>query len=96
MKPSMALEPNREAIRATVARFRVANPRIFGSVLHGTDNEGSDLDVLVDALPGTTYFDLSGLQIELENLLGVSVDVLTPGGLASEFRAKVLAEAQPL
>ena len=96
MKPSMALEPNREAIRATVARFRVANPRIFGLVLHGTDNEGSDLDVLVDALPGTTYFDLSGLQIELENLLGVSVDVLTPGGLASEFRAKVLAEAQPL
>jgi len=96
MKPSLALEPHRAAIRAAATRFRATNPRIFGSVLHGTDREGSDLDVLVDTLPGTTFFDLSGLQIELEDLLGVSVDVLTPGGLPVKFRSAVLAEAQPV
>ena len=96
MKPSLALELNRATIRASAARFRVANPRIFGSVLHGTDREGSDLDVLVDTLPGTTFFHLSGLQIELEDLLGVSVDVLTPAGLPLKFHDAVLAEAQPV
>ena len=72
------------------------NPRVFGSVLHGTDQEGSDLDLLVDALPGTTLFDLGGLQDELETLLGVQIDVRTPADLPPKFRAQVLAEAQPL
>ena len=69
---------------------------MFGSVLHGADQDGSDLDLLVDALPGTTLFDLGGLQGELEDLLGVSVDVLTPGDLPAKFRQQVLAEAQPV
>lgn len=77
-----------------VSRFRTANPRVFGSVVHGTDTEGSDLDVLVDPLPGTTLFDLGGLQVELESMLGVSVDVLTPKDLPIKFRAQVLAEAR--
>ncbi|HJS05430.1 MAG TPA: nucleotidyltransferase family protein, partial [Variovorax sp.] len=77
-------------------RFRAVNPRIFGSVLHGTDGDGSDLDLLVDALPGATLFDLGGLQDELESLLGVHVDVLTPADLPAKFRAKVLAEAKPV
>ena len=47
-----ALELKRAAIREAASRFRAANPRIFGSVLHGTDEEGSDLDLLVDAFPG--------------------------------------------
>jgi predicted nucleotidyltransferase len=51
---------------------------------------------LVDALPGATLFDLGGLQVELEALLGIHVDVLTPGDLPPKFRAKVLAEAQPV
>jgi predicted nucleotidyltransferase len=50
----------------------------------------------VDTLPGTTLFDLGGLQIELESLLGVPVDVLTPGDLPLKFRAQVLAEALPV
>ena len=45
-----------------MGRFRVANPRIFGSVLHGTGRDGSDLDLLVDALPGATLFDLGDLK----------------------------------
>ena len=96
MKPSAALEKNRSAVRAAVARYRLANPRVFGSVLHGDDREDSDIDILVDALPGTTLFDLGGLQAELEDILGVKVDVRVPGELSRYFRDDVLAEAAPI
>ncbi len=69
MKPSLILSSHDARIRALVSRYKVVNPRIFGSVLYGTDEEGSDLDLLVDPLPGTTLFDLGGLQIALEDLL---------------------------
>jgi predicted nucleotidyltransferase len=62
--------------------------------LRGADREDSDLDLLVDALPGATLFDLGGLQMELEELLGVRVDLLTPGDLPERFRERVLAEAE--
>lgn len=96
MKPSVVLDLKRSAVREAAGRFRTANPRIFGSVLHGTDQEGSDLDLLVDVLPAATLFDLGGLQVELETLLGVHVDLLTPDDLSPKFRAQVLAEAQPV
>ena len=96
MRPSLLLDMKRIAVREATGRFRTANPRIFGSVLHGTDHEGSDLDLLVDALPGATLFDLGGLQDESETLLGVHVDLLTPADLPQKYRAKVLAEAQPV
>ena len=96
MKPSVALDLKRAAVRDAARRFRTANPRVFGSVLHGLDADGSDLDLLVDALPGATLFDLGGLQDELETLLGVRVDVLTPGDLPAKFRQQVLTEAQPV
>lgn len=96
MRPSTALEQHRIAVREAASRFRAANPRIFGSVLHGTDKDGSDLDLLVDALPGATLFDLGGLQDELESLLGIHVDLLTPANLPPKFRASVLAEALPV
>lgn len=96
MKPSVALDLKRTAVLDAAGRYRAANPRIFGSVLHGTDQDGSDLDLLVDALPGATLFDFGGLQVELEDLLGVRVDVLTPSDLPPKFRDKVLAEARPL
>jgi predicted nucleotidyltransferase len=86
----------RDAVRAAVGRFRVANPRVFGSVLHGDDKDHSDLDLLVDTLPGATLFDLGGLQEELQDLLGVRVDVRTPADLPERFRAKVISEAKPL
>lgn len=96
MRPSIALEKNRQVVRDVVSKFRTTNPRIFGSVLHNTDKEDSDLDILVDALPHTTLLDLGDLQHELINLLGISVDVLTPEDLPIQFRAQVLAEAQPV
>ena len=79
-----------------MSRFRTVNLRVFGSALHGTDRDGSDLDLLVDALPGATLFDLGGLQVELEDLLGVQVDLLTPGDLPPKSRDQVLAEARPV
>ncbi|MFC4276235.1 nucleotidyltransferase family protein [Achromobacter aloeverae] len=96
MRPSAVLDIYRSAVLEAVSRFPTANPRIFGSVLHGTDRDGSDIDLLVDALPGATLFDLGGLQDELELLLGVHVDLLTPADLPPRFRAKVLAEARPV
>ena len=94
MKPSEALDRNRQALIDAVYRHRTENPRVFGSVLHGTDSEKSDLDLLVDALPGTTLFDIGALQIELEELLGVQIDVLTPNDLSPRFRQIVLSEAR--
>lgn len=96
MRPSVVLDMKRSAVHEAVSRFRTANPRVFGSVLHGTDQDGSDIDLLIDALPGATMFDLGGLQDELESLLGLHVDLLTPEDLPPKFRAKVLAEAQPV
>ncbi len=96
VRPSAALDLKRTAVRELASRFRTANPRVFGSVLYGTDQEGSDLDLLVDALPGATLFDLGGLQVELEELLGVPVDLLTPGDLPPKFRDRVLTEAAPV
>jgi uncharacterized protein len=96
MKPSNALDLKRDAVREVATRFRTSNPRVFGSVLHGTDQEGSDIDILVDPLPGVTLFDLGGLHTELEELLGVKVDLLTPKDLPSAFRNSILAEAKSI
>lgn len=96
MKPSKALQTQLNALRGAAKQFRVTNPRVFGSVARGTDTEGSDLDLLVDPLPETTLFDLGGLQAALEDLLGVPVDVRTPGDLPARFRETVLREARPL
>ncbi|HXZ10248.1 MAG TPA: nucleotidyltransferase family protein [Paraburkholderia sp.] len=96
MKPSEALNLHRTEIRRIVAANMATNPRVFGSVVHGDDHDGSDLDILVDALPGATLFDLGGIQYELQELLGVRVDLLTPRDISARFRAEVLAEAVPV
>ena len=96
MRPSEAFEQNRQLIREVAARYPVVNPRVFGSVLHGDDAEGSDIDIVIDTLPGLTLFDLGGLQSDLEKLLGVRVDIVTSTGLHRFIREKVLAEAEPI
>jgi predicted nucleotidyltransferase len=96
VKPSIALEAHRATIRSVVLRHRACNARVFGSVLHGEDQEGSDLDILIDPMANTTLMDVAKIQVELEKILGVSVDVLTPNALPDSFRAKVIAEARPV
>lgn len=70
MKPSEALRSHRHDIRRIVESHRARNARTFGSVLRGDDTEDSDLDVLVDPLPGATLLDMGAIQIELEEVLG--------------------------
>jgi hypothetical protein len=94
MRPSQVLESNRAAIRDIAARHRVSSVRVFGSVVRGTDTEGSDLDLLVEPTEQTTLLDIGKIQFELSELLGIDVDVLTPGALPAILRKKVLAEAQ--
>lgn len=96
MKPSNALESHREAIKRIVAAHRAQNARVFGSVIHGEDTEDSDLDILIDPTSETTLMDVAAIQVELEELLGVSVDVLTPRALPEKFRNRVIAEAMPV
>ena len=65
-------------------------------MLQGLDTEDSDLDVLVDPTPETTLLDIGAIRHELQALLGVPVDVLTPNALPQRFRAQVLAQARPV
>jgi len=96
MRPSEALAAHRTELRELISRYDVRRPRVFGSVLTGTDLEGSDLDLLVDRGEATTLFTIAGLEHRAEQLLGCPVSVLTPGFLSPKFRDRVLREAEPL
>ncbi|WP_027994729.1 nucleotidyltransferase family protein [Simplicispira psychrophila] len=96
MKPSDALRSHSAAIRSVVEAHRACHARVFGSVLQGRDTEQSDLDILIDPTPKTTLMEVAAIQVELEQRLGVSVDVLTPKALPEKFRHIVLAEARPI
>lgn len=96
MRPSIALDQHREDIRRVVLQHRAENARVFGSVVHGEDKDGSDLDLVIDPTTRTTLMDVASIQVELENLLGVPVDVVTPNALPDSFRHTVLAEAMPV
>lgn len=96
MRPSFALNQHRSEIRQIVEANKAMNPRVFGSVVRGEDEDGSDLDILVDTKPDTSLLDIGIIQDALVRLLGVEVDVLTPKGLPETFRATVIAEAVPV
>ena len=96
MKPSEIIGQKREEIRSIVAAHRARNPRVFGSAMRRTDRNDSDLDLLIDPLPGATLLDLGAIQYALESSLGIAVDVVTPGDLPVRFRQKVVAEATPI
>jgi hypothetical protein len=96
MRPSLALQTHRDAIREIALSHRVLNVRVFGSVVHGDDTEESDLDLLVDPTSETTLMDIAKIQLEVARLLNVSVDVLTPKALPEKFRTQVIAEAVPV
>lgn len=97
MKPSQALLLHRDAIRHVVERNGACNPRIFGSVVHGEDIEGSDIDILIDPIDGrTSLVSLARIKRELEQLLGVRTDIQTPLSLHERFRGAILREAVPV
>ena len=96
MNPSEIFTQKRDDILRIAERHGAQNVRIFGSVARGEAREDSDLDVLVDIKPGRSLFDLGGLLIELQELLGCRVDVVTELGLRPRIRERVLREAVSL
>ena len=83
----------RTEILAAAARHGATNVRVFGSVARGDADAASDVDFLVDFEPGRSLLDLANLLVELEDLLGPPVDVVTEPGLKARIRQRVLAEA---
>lgn len=96
MSLSELVKDNREAILRAAADRGATNVRIFGSVARGEAGPESDVDVLVDLLPGKTLFDLGGLLIDLEELLGCRVHLVTEGAIHWYIKDRVLSEAVPL
>lgn len=96
MRPSEALAAQREKVLAIAAAHGARNLRVFGSVAKGIDKEGSDVDLLVDVRKGTSLLGLVGLQQDMEDALGVKVDLCTEGGLHPELKEHILSEARPV
>ncbi|MHB8365547.1 MAG: nucleotidyltransferase family protein [Acidithiobacillus sp.] len=98
MRPSEALSLHRTEILEILSRYRVENPRVFGSVARGEDDEKSDIDLLVDNLPGFTLFQYGQLVDELESVTKKKTDVITTSSLngSPEFLERVTNEAVPL
>jgi len=90
------LKDRRDAILEVARRHGAHTIRVFGSVARGEADSESDVDFLVDLEPGRSVFDQGGLLMDLQNLLGRKVDVVTEAGLRPRIRARVLAEAVPL
>ena len=90
------LTTRRDEILAAAARHGARNVRIFGPVARKQARPGSDIDVLVDLDADRSLLDHAALLVELEDLLGCPVGVVTERGLRDDIRAEVLAEAVPL
>ena len=89
------IEKREDILRGAAARG-ARNVRVFGSAARGDATETSDIDFLVDMEPGRSLFDLGGLLMELQELLGSPVDITTEPGLRERIRRRVLQEAIPL
>jgi predicted nucleotidyltransferase len=96
MRPSISLSKHAGQVREVLTRFGMSNPRIFGSVARGEDTDKSDLDLLVDAPPGTSLYDLARVETELEAILGCKVEVMTKGFLASDIAERAEADQLPI
>jgi len=95
-RPSLALRQHRGQVIEIARAHGARNVRVFGSVAHDADRDGSDLDLLVDVDESVSLFTLTGLEQALRDLLGVRVDVRTPAEISRYIRDRVLADAQPL
>lgn len=90
------IEEKRDDIVSIAARHGAKNVRLFGSVARGEDKEDSDVDLLVDTEPTTTSWFPAGLILDLEQVLGRPVEVVTEKGLNPLIKENVLREAVPL
>jgi len=90
------LAENRAEILRLAASRGARNVRVFGSAARGEAREDSDIDLLVDVESGRTLLDVVGLWLDLQELLGRKVDLVTEGGVNRHLREKILSEARPL
>jgi len=90
------LSDHAAAIREIAARHGATNIRVFGSHARGEARLDSDLDLLVRMEKGRTLLDLIAVQQDVEDLLGIDVDVVSEGGLSPYLRDTILGEARPL
>jgi predicted nucleotidyltransferase len=90
------LRAKRDEILQICAKYGARNVRVFGSVARGEADEQSDIDLLVEFEPNRSLLDHAGLWVELQELLGVKVDVVSERGLKPRIRQRVLQEAIPL
>lgn len=74
----------------------IGNVRVFGSVARGDADDASDLDLLVDVLPGHGLFAMGAFAFAVQDLLGVFTQVVTVAGLKSRIRDRVMGEAVQL
>ena len=86
----------RKEILSLAAKYGASNVRVFGSVAQGAANENSDVDFLVELESGRSLFDLGGLLMALQELLGRNVDVVTEKGLHWYIKERVLSEAKAI
>ena len=93
MYQSDLLKSRREEILQIAAKHGALNVRIFGSVGRGEADSNSDVDLLVEFKRGTTLLGHAALEQELEELLGIKVDVVSEHGLRDRIRERVLSEA---
>ncbi len=96
MRPSEAVTRHRVALLEVAKRHGLGNVRVFGSVARGEDQEGGDIDLLVDAAQGTTLLTLVRARREAEEATGVGIDIHTLGSIHERYRASVLKDAKPL
>jgi len=96
MTTDQLVKSKREEILRVAAQHGAHNIRVFGSVARGEAGERSDVDLLVDLEPGRSGLDQAGLMLDLEDLLGCRVDVVTEAGLYWLLRRRILKEARAL
>ncbi|MDO5627536.1 MAG: helix-turn-helix domain-containing protein [Mobilicoccus sp.] len=93
-RPSEAVAGHRDDIIATLARYGMTGARVFGSASRGTDQPGSDLDLVVDVTANADVLDLIDAAAELEEMLGVGVDIVTSRSLTPDH--EIARTAVPL
>ncbi|MEN6338263.1 MAG: nucleotidyltransferase family protein [Phycisphaerales bacterium] len=96
MKLRQLIEEKRDDIVNIAAKHGARNVRLFGSVARGDDRPDSDVDILVDASSTTSSWFPAGLILDLEQVLGRPVEVVTEKGLNPLIKEHVLQEAIPL
>jgi predicted nucleotidyltransferase len=90
------LRSRRDEILRRAAERGARNVRVFGSTARGEAGAVSDVDLLVEMEPGRSMLDFVGLWQDLQDLLGISVDLVSEGGISPYLREKILSEAVAL